>query len=232
MGDACKFFASRAKVYLDLELQTPTIATLQALVILCEHEAAQGRDSQGWIYSGIATRILSDLGLQFHGTSPDETESCGADVADVKARVFWSVVHLDTLLYHEIRILLHRPLIGSSSPATNLQSLSPRSGNAAESSHDICTNSASEIIRLMGQFRDRFGLCHLSAYCVHILMTAGILLAYNTSLKTQTSEFRTKSASLTLASIRMMTELTPTFPSAHRALEVLTSLRREWQNCN
>ena len=47
IGDACKFFASRAKVYLDLELQTPTIATLQALVLLCEHEAAQGRDSQG-----------------------------------------------------------------------------------------------------------------------------------------------------------------------------------------
>ncbi|RSL51331.1 hypothetical protein CEP53_008465, partial [Fusarium sp. AF-6] len=76
MGDTCKFFASRAKVYLDLELQTPTIATLQTLVLLCEHEAAQG-----WIYSGIATRILSDLGLQLHGTSPDETENRGADVA-------------------------------------------------------------------------------------------------------------------------------------------------------
>ncbi|EEU43508.1 uncharacterized protein NECHADRAFT_82861 [Fusarium vanettenii 77-13-4] len=98
IGDACKFFASRAKVYLDLELQTPTTATLQALVLLCEHEAAQGRDSQGWIYSGMATRILSDLGLQFHRTSSDGTESCGADISDAKARVFWSVVHLDT--YH------------------------------------------------------------------------------------------------------------------------------------
>ncbi|RSM06545.1 hypothetical protein CEP52_005676 [Fusarium oligoseptatum] len=133
MGDACKFFASRAKIYLDLELQTPTIATLQALVLLCEHEAAQGRDSQGWIYSGIATRILSDLGLQLHGTSPDETKSCGADVADVKARVFWSVVHLDTLLYHEILILLHRPLIGSSSRAINDQVGKPHSG---EHPHD------------------------------------------------------------------------------------------------
>ncbi|RTE84682.1 hypothetical protein BHE90_000812 [Fusarium euwallaceae] len=185
MGDACKFFASRAKIYQDLELQTPTIATLQALVLLCEHEAAQGRDSQGWIYSGIATRILSDLGLQLHGTSPDETKSCGADVADVKARVFWSVVHLDTyhdreapqdslskfavhadaslrewtaslpqslqlapaqtdrsldpvvlqlhLLYHEILILLHRPLIGSSSRAINDQVGKPHSG---EHPHD------------------------------------------------------------------------------------------------
>ncbi|KAI8665446.1 Fungal-trans domain-containing protein [Fusarium sp. Ph1] len=338
MGNACKLFASRAKVYLDLELQTPTIATLQALVLLCEHEAAQGRDSQGWIYSGIASRILSDLGLHSQWSSPDETESRGADISDIKARVFWSVVHLDTswsswcgrpqslatrdlffrqaptmrrsgatdtdsqgdvhiylaplvthfskvieymyhdkdasrdslsksaaqidaslrdwtmslppflqlrttqddqcsdpvvlqlhLLYHEIRILLHRPLIGSSYPATNLQS---PSGSGTESHHDICTNSASDIIHLMGQFRDRFGLSHLSAYCVHILTTAGILLAYNTSLTNQTREFRNKSASLTQASIRMMTELTSTFPSAHRSLEVLTSLRREWQNCN
>ncbi|KAH7268500.1 hypothetical protein B0J15DRAFT_391374 [Fusarium solani] len=99
MGGACRFFASRAKVYLDLELQTPTIATLQALVLLCEHEATQGRDSQGWIYSGIASRILSDLGLQLHCTSPHETESCDADSSDIKARVFWSVVHLDT--YHD-----------------------------------------------------------------------------------------------------------------------------------
>ncbi|WAO92009.1 Fungal-trans domain-containing protein [Fusarium falciforme] len=97
MDDPCKFFASRAKVYLDLELQTPTIATLQALVLLCEYEAAQGRDSQGWIYSGIASRILSDLGLHSHWSSPDETESCGADISDIKARVFWSVVHLDTI---------------------------------------------------------------------------------------------------------------------------------------
>jgi hypothetical protein len=45
--DVPEFFASRAKVYLDIEMDSPTLATLQGLIILSAHEAGQARDSRG-----------------------------------------------------------------------------------------------------------------------------------------------------------------------------------------
>jgi hypothetical protein len=41
------FFAARAKAYLDVELDSPSIATLQAVLVLSAYEAANGRDSRG-----------------------------------------------------------------------------------------------------------------------------------------------------------------------------------------
>jgi len=49
---ADEFFGFRAKAYLDIEIDSPTIATAQALLVLSSHEAAHARDSRGWIYSG------------------------------------------------------------------------------------------------------------------------------------------------------------------------------------
>jgi len=49
---ADEFFGFRTKAYLDIEIDSPTIATAQALLVLSSHEAAHARDSRGWIYSG------------------------------------------------------------------------------------------------------------------------------------------------------------------------------------
>jgi len=47
-----EFFSSRAKILLEIEMDSPTIATVQALVIMSASEAAFTRDARGWIYSG------------------------------------------------------------------------------------------------------------------------------------------------------------------------------------
>lgn len=47
-----EFFADRAKTLLEIELDSPCVATVQALVILSSHEAASNRDARGWLYSG------------------------------------------------------------------------------------------------------------------------------------------------------------------------------------
>ena len=46
------FFADRAKTFLDIELDSPTIATVQAMVVLSGHDIGCQRDSRGWLYSG------------------------------------------------------------------------------------------------------------------------------------------------------------------------------------
>ncbi|OQU97605.1 Fungal specific transcription factor domain-containing protein [Cladophialophora immunda] len=61
--DPSDFFGRRSKAFLDLEMDSPTIATLQTLLILSTLEAAAGRDSRGWLYSGMAVHLVFDLGL-------------------------------------------------------------------------------------------------------------------------------------------------------------------------
>lgn len=63
-----EFFALRAKTYLDIEMDSPIVATIQALMILSSHEAAQMRDSRGEIvlprviYSQLTLRRLDVCG--------------------------------------------------------------------------------------------------------------------------------------------------------------------------
>jgi hypothetical protein len=51
---APEFFSARAKVLLEIEMDGPTVATVQALVIMSALEAAYTRDARGWLYSGKA----------------------------------------------------------------------------------------------------------------------------------------------------------------------------------
>ena len=47
-----EFFNARAKLLLQIEMDSPSVATVQALVIMSATEAACTRDSRGWLYSG------------------------------------------------------------------------------------------------------------------------------------------------------------------------------------
>lgn len=53
-----EFFGDRAKILLELELETPSIATIQGLVILSNHEALCTRDTRGWLYSGKYLKLI------------------------------------------------------------------------------------------------------------------------------------------------------------------------------
>jgi hypothetical protein len=46
------FFADRAKTLLDIELDSPCLATVQAMVVLSGHDIGCKRDARGWLYSG------------------------------------------------------------------------------------------------------------------------------------------------------------------------------------
>lgn len=41
----------------------PQIPTIQGLLVLAGRQCAVGKPSEGWLYTGMATRMLSDLGL-------------------------------------------------------------------------------------------------------------------------------------------------------------------------
>lgn len=51
------FFADRSKALLEIELDNPTVATVQALVVISGHDIGCKRDARGWLYSGKYIRI-------------------------------------------------------------------------------------------------------------------------------------------------------------------------------
>lgn len=81
---------SRAKLLLGSEIQKPSsVGTAQALLQLSARELAYGFTSQAWLYSGMAFRMVSDLGLHpGNATGPMEE-------IEIRRRLFWSCYFWD-----------------------------------------------------------------------------------------------------------------------------------------
>lgn len=69
-----EFFADRAKALLEIELDSPCVATVQALVILSCHEGSSNRDARGWLYSGMSrSKSKRKRSTNFMDRNVDET---------------------------------------------------------------------------------------------------------------------------------------------------------------
>ncbi|KAI7152457.1 hypothetical protein KC349_g8977 [Hortaea werneckii] len=84
-----EFFARRAKALLDLELDEPTLSTVQGLTILSCHEAAMTRDTRAWLFSGMAIRLAFDLGLHISTKKYVEERSMSASEAKARSITIW-----------------------------------------------------------------------------------------------------------------------------------------------
>ncbi|GME31628.1 Transcription factor [Neofusicoccum parvum] len=91
------YFADRAKALLELEMDSPCLATVQALVILGGHEMACKRDARGWLYSGMAMRLAFDLGLHLDMTDYVKKGKISAAEADIRRTTFWGTYVVDHL---------------------------------------------------------------------------------------------------------------------------------------
>jgi hypothetical protein len=100
-----EFFAERAKSILETELDSPCVATIQAMVILSSHEIGNGKDARGWLYSGSALRLAFDLALNLDMSSYVSAGIISAADADLRRTVFWTAYIVD----HQLGFHLGRP---------------------------------------------------------------------------------------------------------------------------
>ncbi|KAF7168738.1 hypothetical protein CNMCM5623_001644 [Aspergillus felis] len=103
------FFADRAKSILETELDSPCVATIQALVILSSHEIGNGKDARGWLYSGSALRLAFDLALHLDMSSYVSAGMISAADADLRRTVFWTAYIVDQFVIPSHCIYLGRP---------------------------------------------------------------------------------------------------------------------------
>ncbi|KAF2105284.1 fungal-specific transcription factor domain-containing protein [Lophiotrema nucula] len=84
-----EFFASRAKALLDVEMDSPTLSTVQSLVILSGVESLLTRDARGSLNSGMAMRLATDLGLHLDTQSYVVAGLLDSEEAIIRRVVFW-----------------------------------------------------------------------------------------------------------------------------------------------
>jgi hypothetical protein len=91
------FFAARSKALLELEMDSPSLCTVQALVILSAVEALLTRDARGWLYSGMAVRLSADLGLHLDVRQYVEAGAVNNEEARIRNLVWWGVFTHDRM---------------------------------------------------------------------------------------------------------------------------------------
>ncbi|KAL4779966.1 fungal-specific transcription factor domain-containing protein [Aspergillus varians] len=87
---------SRARSLLGIEIQKPsTIPNLQALLQLSGLEMAHGCTSQAWLYSGMAFRMVSDLGLHHNSGKILHLGYLSPEELEIRRRLFWGCYFWD-----------------------------------------------------------------------------------------------------------------------------------------
>ena len=93
IGDA---LISRARLLLGSEIHKPSsITTVQALLQLSARDLAYGQISQAWLYSGMAFRMVFDLGLHHSSGKILSLGHLNAEDLEIRRRLFWSCYFWD-----------------------------------------------------------------------------------------------------------------------------------------
>ncbi|OBR08500.1 Fungal specific transcription factor [Colletotrichum higginsianum IMI 349063] len=92
------FFAARAMVLLEIELDSPSVSTVQTMVVLSSHEIGANRDSRGWLCSGTAIRLAFDLALHKDMTPYVEKGILTPAEAELRRAIFWGAYTMDQAL--------------------------------------------------------------------------------------------------------------------------------------
>ncbi|RDL34695.1 Uncharacterized protein BP5553_07823 [Venustampulla echinocandica] len=103
-GEGC---LERAKTLLVQELSQPKpkISTIQALLILGGRQCAIGNSSEGWLYTGMAIRMMKDVGLHLNSHSLQAFEDLAPADLEARKRLFFSAYIWDK----SISLCLGRP---------------------------------------------------------------------------------------------------------------------------
>ncbi|KAL4894302.1 hypothetical protein BDV59DRAFT_192640 [Aspergillus ambiguus] len=89
----------------EMQQSKPRIPTIQGLLILGGRQCAVGKSSEGWLYTGMAIRMITDLGLHMKRSKASLMNEFEPDDLEVRKRLYLSVYAWDK----SISLCLGRP---------------------------------------------------------------------------------------------------------------------------
>lgn len=89
---------ARSLVFSEISTGHPDVPTIQTLLLLSAQECSAGNRTQAWLYSGMAFRLLEDMGITFTtGGTQSELNLKDEDV-EIRQRLFWSCYFWDKMV--------------------------------------------------------------------------------------------------------------------------------------
>ncbi|KAL2853386.1 C6 transcription factor [Aspergillus pseudoustus] len=74
------------------------IPTIQTLLLLSARECGQGNRTQAWLYSGMAFRMLDDLGITIDSRKYSDSAQLSDEDVEIRNRLFWSCYFWDKMM--------------------------------------------------------------------------------------------------------------------------------------
>jgi hypothetical protein len=77
------------------EHENPRLTTVQALALMSVREAGCGRETKGWVYSGMSFRMAMDLGLHLGPANLKDIDAMSDEEIDARRITFWGCFLFD-----------------------------------------------------------------------------------------------------------------------------------------
>ncbi|PKY09197.1 putative Zn(II)2Cys6 transcription factor [Aspergillus campestris IBT 28561] len=93
-------FSHRAvtELYDSLKVGHVGIPTIQTLLLLSAQECGRGNRTQAWLYSGMAFRMLDDLGVSIDSLKYSDSAKLNDEDIEIRNRLFWSCYFWDKMV--------------------------------------------------------------------------------------------------------------------------------------
>lgn len=85
-------------VFEDIQKGRNGVPTVQALLLLSAQECGRGNRTQAWLYSGMAFRLIDDMGICVDGRCHEGAEKYSTEDLEIRNRLFWSCYFWDKLI--------------------------------------------------------------------------------------------------------------------------------------
>ena len=98
--DDGELFSRQARTLLfeELRLGRSKVPTVQTLLLLSAQECSSGNRTQAWLYSGMAFRLIEDMGMCIDGKRYASTIQLSDEDIEIRHRLFWSCYFWDKMI--------------------------------------------------------------------------------------------------------------------------------------
>ncbi|KAL4949010.1 fungal-specific transcription factor domain-containing protein [Aspergillus filifer] len=97
-GGAVFWHRAVTGLYDSLKDGVVNIPNLQTLLLLSARECGQGNRAQAWLYSGMAFRMLDDLGITIDSRKYSDSAQLSDEDIEIRNRLFWSCYFWDKMM--------------------------------------------------------------------------------------------------------------------------------------
>lgn len=74
------------------------VPTVQTLLLLSAQECSAGNQTQAWLYSGMAFRLIEDMGITFTADGGHSELNLEDEDVEIRQRLFWSCYFWDKII--------------------------------------------------------------------------------------------------------------------------------------